>query len=172
MDILTTIASKLSIKIKCSHFQLLKIYKSIKISFVIDYQGSWMGQGGDNAVMGSPGNGGTSNSSSSDVSWRSGTPSPQLSEEGAPVATSTWPTSNNPNIGVRSIANNNNININNNNNDHCNASTSHHQLNSSYNVSGSSPGSTPNSSGTFDEGIVTDYLEEMHPRKKKVCFNI
>ncbi|KAK0159744.1 hypothetical protein PV327_010824 [Microctonus hyperodae] len=129
--------------------------------------GSWMGQGGDNAVMGSPGNGGTSNSSSSDVSWRSGTPSPQLSEEGAPVATSTWPTSNNPNVGVRSVANNNNININNNNSDHCNASTSHHQLNSSYNVSGSSPGSTPNSSGTFDEGIVTDYLEEMHPKKKK-----
>lgn len=91
-------------------------------------------------VVGSPGVGGTSNSSSSSgASWRSGTPSPPLSDEGAP--SSLWPTS---------------------------AHSSHNQQHYPYNVSGSSSSSTPGSTTTLDEGIVPDYLEEQHPRKKKV----
>lgn len=93
-------------------------------------------------VVGSPGVGGTSNSSSSSsgASWRSGTPSPPLSDEGAPTTGSLWPTPAHP---------------------------SHNQQHYPYNVSGSSS-STPGSTTTLDEGIVSDYLEEQHPRKKKV----
>lgn len=96
-------------------------------------------------VVGSPGVGGTSNSSSSSgASWRSGTPSPPLSDEGAPTTGSLWPTS---------------------------AHSSHNQQHYPYNVSGSSSSSTPGSTTTLDEGIVPDYLEEQHPRKKKVSSN-
>ncbi|XP_006566851.1 zinc finger protein 395 isoform X2 [Apis mellifera] len=104
--------------------------------------GSWGGRGGGGGgmVVGSPGVGGTSNSSSSSgASWRSGTPSPPLSDEGAP--SSLWPTS---------------------------AHSSHNQQHYPYNVSGSSSSSTPGSTTTLDEGIVPDYLEEQHPRKKKI----
>lgn len=97
-------------------------------------------------VVGSPGVGGTSNSSSSSgASWRSGTPSPPLSDEGAPTTGSLWPTS---------------------------AHSSHNQQHYPYNVSGSSSSSTPGSITTLDEGIVPDYLEEQHPRKKKVSSNL
>lgn len=93
-------------------------------------------------VVGSPGVGGTSNSSSSSgASWRSGTPSPPLSDEGAPTTGSLWPTAAHP---------------------------SHNQQHYPYNASGSSSSSTPGSTTTLDEGIVPDYLEEQHPRKKKV----
>ena len=107
-------------------------------------QGSWGGRGGGGGgvVVGSPGVGGTSNSSSSSgASWRSGTPSPPLSDEGAPTTGSLWPTSAHP---------------------------SHNQQHYPYNASGSSSSSTPGSTTTLDEGIVPDYLEEQHPRKKKV----
>ncbi|KAK1133621.1 hypothetical protein K0M31_011422 [Melipona bicolor] len=106
--------------------------------------GSWGGRGGGvgGVVVGSPGVGGTSNSSSSSgASWRSGTPSPPLSDEGAPTTGSLWPTSAHP---------------------------SHNQQHYPYNASGSSSSSTPGSTTTLDEGIVPDYLEEQHPRKKKV----
>ncbi|XP_033303112.1 zinc finger protein 395 isoform X2 [Bombus bifarius] len=106
--------------------------------------GSWGGRGGGGGgmVVGSPGVGGTSNSSSSSsgASWRSGTPSPPLSDEGAPTTGSLWPTSAHP---------------------------SHNQQHYPYNASGSSSSSTPGSTTTLDEGIVLDYLEEQHPRKKK-----
>ncbi|KOX71378.1 hypothetical protein WN51_01651, partial [Melipona quadrifasciata] len=107
-------------------------------------QGSWGGRGGGGGgvVVGSPGVGGTSNSSSSSgASWRSGTPSPPLSDEGAPTTGSLWPTSAHP---------------------------SHNQQHYPYNASGSSSSSTPGSTTTLDEGIVPDYLEEQHPRKKKI----
>ncbi|CAK9823184.1 Zinc finger protein 395 [Anthophora retusa] len=107
--------------------------------------GSWGGRGGGGGgvVVGSPGVGGTSNSSSSSsgASWRSGTPSPPLSDEGAPTTGSLWPTSAHP---------------------------SHNQQHYPYNASGSSSSSTPGSTTTLDEGIVPDYLEEQHPRKKKI----
>jgi len=91
-------------------------------------------------VAGSPGVGGMSNSSSSSsgASWRSGTPSPPLSEEGVPMSSSPCPTTSHP---------------------------SHNQPHYPYNASGSSSGSTPGST-TLDEGIVPDYIEEQHPRKK------
>lgn len=90
-------------------------------------------------VAGSPGVGGMSNSSSSSgASWRSGTPSPPLSEEGVPTRSSPCPTTSHP---------------------------SHNQPHYPYNASGSSSSSTPGSS-TLDEGIVPDYIEEQHPRKK------
>lgn len=93
-------------------------------------------------VVGSPGVGGTSNSStSSGASWRSGTPSPPLSDEGAPsTSSSMWPA----------------------------LSQQAHMHQAAYNAGGSSSSSTPGSSTTLDEGIVPDYLEEQHPRKKKV----
>ncbi|XP_076674935.1 glucose transporter 4 enhancer factor isoform X3 [Andrena cerasifolii] len=106
--------------------------------------GSWGGRGGGSGgmVVGSPGVGGTSNSSSSSgASWRSGTPSPPLSDEGAPTTGSLWPTTAHP---------------------------SHNQQHYPYNASGSSSSSTPGSTTTLDEGIVPDYLEEQHPRKKKI----
>ncbi|KAI4496204.1 hypothetical protein M0804_000014 [Polistes exclamans] len=108
--------------------------------------GSWGGRGGGGGgvVVGSPGVGGTSNSSSSSsgASWRSGTPSPPLSDEGAPTTGSLWPTP---------------------------AHVSHiNQAHYPCNLSGSSSSSTPGSTITMDEGIVPDYLEEQHPRKKKV----
>ncbi|XP_066593493.1 zinc finger protein 395-like [Prorops nasuta] len=97
---------------------------------------------GGNAVIGSPGVGGTSNSSSSSgASWRSGTPSPPLSDEGAPTTGSLWPTPAHP---------------------------QHSQVHYPYNASGSSSSSTPGSTTTLDEGIVPDYLEEQHPRRKKI----
>ncbi|KAG7208810.1 hypothetical protein KM043_015002 [Ampulex compressa] len=105
---------------------------------------SWGGRGGGggSVVVGSPGVGGTSNSSSSSsgASWRSGTPSPPLSDEGAPTTGSPWP---NP------------------------AHPSHNPQSYTYNASGSSSSSTPGSTN-LDEGIVPDYLEEQHPRKKKI----
>ncbi|XP_025263495.1 zinc finger protein 704 isoform X2 [Camponotus floridanus] len=103
--------------------------------------GSWgsRGGGGGSMVAGSPGVGGMSNSSSSSgASWRSGTPSPPLSEEGVPTRSSPCPTTSHP---------------------------SHNQPHYPYNASGSSSSSTPGSS-TLDEGIVPDYIEEQHPRKK------
>ncbi|KAK2577438.1 hypothetical protein KPH14_003545 [Odynerus spinipes] len=106
--------------------------------------GSWGGRGGGGGgvVVGSPGVGGTSNSSSSSgASWRSGTPSPPLSDEGAPTTGSLWPTP---------------------------AHVSHNQPHYPCNLSGSSSSSTPGSTITMDEGIVPDYLEEQHPRKKKI----
>ncbi|XP_076160448.1 glucose transporter 4 enhancer factor isoform X4 [Ptiloglossa arizonensis] len=106
--------------------------------------GSWGGRGGGSGgvVVGSPGVGGTSNSSSSSgASWRSGTPSPPLSDEGASTTGSLWPTPAHP---------------------------SHNQQHYPYNASGSSSSSTPVSTTTLDEGIVPDYLEEQHPRKKKI----
>lgn len=108
--------------------------------------GSWGGRGGGGGgvVVGSPGVGGTSNSSSSSsgASWRSGTPSPPLSDEGAPTTGSLWPTP---------------------------AHVSHiNQAHYPCNLSGSSSSSTPGSTITMDEGIVPDYLEEQHPRKKKI----
>ncbi|XP_015171873.1 PREDICTED: zinc finger protein 395 [Polistes dominula] len=108
--------------------------------------GSWGGRGGvgGGVVVGSPGVGGTSNSSSSSsgASWRSGTPSPPLSDEGAPTTGSLWPTP---------------------------AHVSHiNQAHYPCNLSGSSSSSTPGSTITMDEGIVPDYLEEQHPRKKKI----
>ncbi|XP_035727232.1 zinc finger protein 395-like isoform X2 [Vespa mandarinia] len=108
--------------------------------------GSWgsRGGGGGGVVVGSPGVGGTSNSSSSSsgASWRSGTPSPPLSDEGAPTTGSLWPTP---------------------------AHVSHiNQAHYPCNLSGSSSSSTPGSTITMDEGIVPDYLEEQHPRKKKI----
>lgn len=90
-------------------------------------------------VAGSPGVGGMSNSSSSSgASWRSGTPSPPLSEEGVPTRSSPCPATSHP---------------------------SHNQPHYPYNASGSSSSSTPGST-TLDEGIVPDYIEEQHPRKK------
>lgn len=122
--------------------------KESQICFIFDRKGSWGGRGGGGGgmVVGSPGVGGTSNSSSSSsgASWRSGTPSPPLSDEGAPTTGSLWPTS---------------------------AHSSHNQQHYPYNVSGSSSSSTPGSTTTLDEGIVPDYLEEQHPRKKKVSSN-
>ena len=119
--------------------------KNQSISFYLpENQGSWGGRGGGGGgvMVGSPGVGGTSNSSSSSgASWRSGTPSPPLSDEGAPTTGSLWPTSAHP---------------------------SHNQQHYPYNASGSSSSSTPGSTTTLDEGIVPDYLEEQHPRKKKV----
>ncbi|XP_023288157.1 zinc finger protein 704 isoform X1 [Orussus abietinus] len=112
--------------------------------------GSWGGRGGGGGisggsmmVIGSPGASGTSNSSSSSsgASWRSGTPSPPLSDEGAPTTGSLWPAPAHP---------------------------SHNQQHYPYNASGSSSSSTPGSTTTLDEGIVPDYLEEHHPRKKKI----
>lgn len=103
--------------------------------------GSWgsRGGGGGSMVAGSPGVGGMSNSSSSSgASWRSGTPSPPLSEEGVPTRSSPCPATSHP---------------------------SHNQPHYPYNASGSSSSSTPGSS-TLDEGIVPDYIEEQHPRKK------
>lgn len=114
-------------------------------------KGSWGGRednnGTSNLVVGSPGTSGTSNSSSSSsgASWRSGTPSPPLSEEGVPSTTLTnWPTPTSSGINLSSV------------------------INPSYMGAFSSSGSTPGSTGTLDEGIVPDYLEDMHPRKKKV----
>jgi len=90
-------------------------------------------------IAGSPGVGGMSNSSSSSgASWRSGTPSPPLSEEGVPTRSSPCPATSHP---------------------------SHNQPHYPYNASGSSSSSTPGST-TLDEGIVPDYIEEQHPRKK------
>ena len=90
-------------------------------------------------IAGSPGVGGMSNSSSSSgASWRSGTPSPPLSEEGVPTRSSPCPATSHP---------------------------SHNQPHYPYNTSGSSSSSTPGST-TLDEGIVPDYIEEQHPRKK------
>lgn len=90
-------------------------------------------------VADSPDVGGMSNSSSSSgASWRSGTPSPPLSEEGVPTRSSPCPATSHP---------------------------SHNQPHYPYNASGSSSSSTPGSS-TLDEGIVPDYIEEQHPRKK------
>ncbi|XP_020292813.1 zinc finger protein 395 isoform X2 [Pseudomyrmex gracilis] len=103
--------------------------------------GSWgsRGGGGGSMIAGSPGVGGMSNSSSSSgASWRSGTPSPPLSEEGVPTRSSPCPASSHP---------------------------SHNQPHYPYNASGSSSSSTPGST-TLDEGIVPDYIEEQHPRKK------
>ncbi|XP_029168263.1 zinc finger protein 704 isoform X2 [Nylanderia fulva] len=103
--------------------------------------GSWgsRGGGGGSMVAGSPGVGGMSNSSSSSgASWRSGTPSPPLSEEGVPTRSSPCPATSHP---------------------------SHNQPHYPYNASGSSSSSTPGST-TLDEGIVPDYIEEQHPRKK------
>lgn len=114
------------------------IQSDIEIRYEIDSWRTESHEGGTgNAVVGSPGVGiSNSSSSSSGASWRSGTPSPPLSDEGAPTTATSWipPTdsSNNP----------------------CNASSS---------SSGSTPGSI-----NLDEGIVLDYLEEQHPRKKKV----
>lgn len=123
-----------------------KIFINLFVSFRFTrIQGSWGGRGG--VVVGSPGVGGASNSSSSGASWRSGTPSPPLSDEGAPMTPSPWPTPAIP-------------------------SSSHHQANitnhNNPNTSGSSSCSTPGSTTTLDEGIVLDYLGEQHPRKKKV----
>ncbi|XP_032674678.1 zinc finger protein 395 [Odontomachus brunneus] len=101
-----------------------------------DY-GSW----GSSMVAGSPGVGGMSNSSSSSgASWRSGTPSPPLFEEGVPSRNSPCPATAHP---------------------------SHNQAHYAYNASGT-PGSTPGGTPiiTLDEGIVPDYMEEQHPRKK------
>lgn len=93
-------------------------------------------------VAGSPGVGGMSNSSSSSsgASWRSGTPSPPLFEEGVPSRNSPCPATAHP---------------------------SHNQSQYPYNASGT-PGSTPGGTPiiTLDEGIVPDYIEEQHPRKK------
>lgn len=103
--------------------------------------GSWgsRGGGGGGMIAGSPGVGGMSNSSSSSgASWRSGTPSPPLSEEGVPTRSSPCPATSHP---------------------------SHNQPHYPYNASGSSSSSTPGST-TLDEGIVPDYIEEQHPRKK------
>ncbi|XP_011054944.1 PREDICTED: zinc finger protein 704 [Acromyrmex echinatior] len=103
--------------------------------------GSWgsRGGGGSGMIAGSPGVGGMSNSSSSSgASWRSGTPSPPLSEEGVPTRSSPCPATSHP---------------------------SHNQPHYPYNTSGSSSSSTPGST-TLDEGIVPDYIEEQHPRKK------
>ncbi|KYN41769.1 hypothetical protein ALC56_03822, partial [Trachymyrmex septentrionalis] len=103
--------------------------------------GSWgsRGGGGGGMIAGSPGVGGMSNSSSSSgASWRSGTPSPPLSEEGVPTRSSPCPAASHP---------------------------SHNQPHYPYNTSGSSSSSTPGST-TLDEGIVPDYIEEQHPRKK------
>ncbi|XP_036139065.1 zinc finger protein 704 isoform X2 [Monomorium pharaonis] len=103
--------------------------------------GSWgsRGGGGSGMIAGSPGVGGMSNSSSSSgASWRSGTPSPPLSEEGVPTRSSPCPATSHP---------------------------SHNQPHYPYNASGSSSSSTPGST-TLDEGIVPDYIEEQHPRKK------
>ncbi|EGI65151.1 hypothetical protein G5I_06329 [Acromyrmex echinatior] len=102
---------------------------------------SWgsRGGGGSGMIAGSPGVGGMSNSSSSSgASWRSGTPSPPLSEEGVPTRSSPCPATSHP---------------------------SHNQPHYPYNTSGSSSSSTPGST-TLDEGIVPDYIEEQHPRKK------
>ncbi|XP_015594319.1 zinc finger protein 395 [Cephus cinctus] len=121
--------------------------------------GSWGGRGG--VVVGSPGAGGTSNSSSSSgASWRSGTPSPPLSDEGAPTTDSLWPSSStghsvhpsNAATGLQATVHHHHRH--------------HHQY--QHNASGSSSGSTPGSTTTLDEGIVPDYLEEHHPRKKKI----
>ncbi|XP_011335480.1 zinc finger protein 704 isoform X2 [Ooceraea biroi] len=103
--------------------------------------GSWGSRGsGGGMVAGSPGVGGMSNSSSSSsgASWRSGTPSPPLSEEGVSMRSSPCPTTSHP---------------------------SHNPPHYPYNASGSSSGSTPGSTA-LDEGIVPDYIEEQHPRKK------
>lgn len=92
-------------------------------------------------VAGSPGVGGMSNSSSSSgASWRSGTPSPPLFEEGVPSRNSPCPATAHP---------------------------SQNQPHYAYNASGT-PGSTPGGTPiiTLDEGIVPDYIEEQHPRKK------
>ncbi|XP_014478807.1 PREDICTED: zinc finger protein 395-like [Dinoponera quadriceps] len=99
--------------------------------------GSW----GSSMIAGSPGVGGMSNSSSSSgASWRSGTPSPPLFEEGVPSRNSPCPATAHP---------------------------SHNQPHYAYNASGT-PGSTPGGTPiiTLDEGIVPDYIEEQHPRKK------
>jgi len=107
----------------------------------VSVAGSWGSRGsGGGMVAGSPGVGGMSNSSSSSsgASWRSGTPSPPLSEEGVPMSSSPCPTTSHP---------------------------SHNQPHYPYVASGSSSGSTPGST-TLDEGIVPDYIEEQHPRKK------
>lgn len=99
--------------------------------------GSW----GSSMVAGSPGVGGMSNSSSSSgASWRSGTPSPPLFEEGVPSRNSPCPATAHP---------------------------SNNQAHYAYNAPGT-PGSTPGGTPiiTLDEGIVPDYIEEQHPRKK------
>ncbi|XP_012233859.1 zinc finger protein 395 isoform X2 [Linepithema humile] len=108
-----------------------------------NYAGSWGSRGGVSGgmVAGSPGIGGMSNSSSSSggASWgRSATPSPPLSEEGVPTGSPPCPATSHP---------------------------SHNQPHYPYNASGSSSSSTPGST-TLDEGIVPDYIEEQHPRKK------
>lgn len=106
--------------------------------------GSWGSRESGNMIAGSPGVGGMSNSSSSSsgASWRSGTPSPPLFEEGpgVPSRNSPCPTTAHP---------------------------SHNQPHYPYHASGT-PGSTPGGTPiiTLDEGIVPDYIEEQHPRKK------
>ncbi|XP_008556852.1 zinc finger protein 704 isoform X1 [Microplitis demolitor] len=108
---------------------------------------------GESAIVGTPS---SSSNSSCDASWRTGTPSPTLSEDAVPLVPSspsakpsTWPVSTGPGTS-RTVT---------------------EQLNFVNKFVGSS-GSTP-TSGTCDEGIVgdlDDYLEEMQPRKKKRDF--
>ncbi|XP_025263497.1 zinc finger protein 395 isoform X3 [Camponotus floridanus] len=122
-------------------FRACAIIEEMNLKGIRSATGSWgsRGGGGGSMVAGSPGVGGMSNSSSSSgASWRSGTPSPPLSEEGVPTRSSPCPTTSHP---------------------------SHNQPHYPYNASGSSSSSTPGSS-TLDEGIVPDYIEEQHPRKK------
>ncbi|KAF7989733.1 hypothetical protein HCN44_008407 [Aphidius gifuensis] len=115
--------------------------------------GSWDGRAdrsnnNGNIVVGSPGTSGTSNSSSSSsgASWRSGTPSPPLSEEGVlPACVTNWPIPSSSGVNVPSLTN------------------------STYISAFSSTNSTPGSTGALDEGIVLDYLEDMHPKKKKTA---
>lgn len=124
-------------------FELTAIPGWVEMNFegIRSVTGSWgsRGGGGGGMIAGSPGVGGMSNSSSSSgASWRSGTPSPPLSEEGVPTRSSPCPATSHP---------------------------SHNQPHYPYNASGSSSSSTPGST-TLDEGIVPDYIEEQHPRKK------
>ncbi|CAG5078776.1 Similar to znf395: Zinc finger protein 395 (Xenopus laevis) [Cotesia congregata] len=100
-------------------------------------------------VVGTPS---SHSNSSCDASWRTGTPSPTLSEDAVPLTSSppgssTWPV-------------------------HSRPGTSRNSEDLFVNKSDGSSGSTP-TSGTCDEGIVMDledYLEEMQPRKKKRDF--
>jgi hypothetical protein len=100
--------------------------------------------GNNRVVVGSPGVGGTSNSSSSSASWRSGTPSPPLSDEGALSSNGLWLS--NGTTGAPHPA--------------------HNQRYYQYHHAQGSSSSSPNFT-TYDEGIVPD-LDLERPRKKKV----
>lgn len=111
-------------------------------------------------TVGSPGIGGLSNSSnSSSASWRSGTPSPPLCDEGQ---AGLWSN------GDQSPHHHQHHHHNNNNSSHQNHNHQvTHAHNQQYNASSAS--NSPNLRSYNDDGYCTSYMNDQdRPRKKKV----